>query len=113
MALISMALAVALGAFGAHGLSESVSPARLETWDTAVRYHLWMSVTLLIVSLWTGGVARVAIGCLWIGTAVFSGSLYALVLLDWPILGAVTPMGGLLMITGLVWAAWTLHLDQH
>ena len=104
------ALGVALGAFGAHGLRPRVTPARLETFETAVRYHLIHAVALLALAGLAGrgvpGRTATRIAGLWIaGTLVFSGSLYALVLLDLPILGAVTPIGGILYISGWIWLA--------
>jgi uncharacterized membrane protein YgdD (TMEM256/DUF423 family) len=85
------------GAFGAHGLEGTVPPARLETWETAARYHLVHAVALLFLA---GRPGRWAFRLMTAGIAVFSGSLYALVLLDLPRLGAVTPVGGLMLIAG-------------
>lgn len=105
VALLSLALAIGLGAFGAHGLTDLVSESRLETWETAVRYQVWMSLALLALN---AGRFAVVPGALWTmaaGMLIFSGSLYTLVALDLGLLGAITPIGGLLMIAGLVWAA--------
>ncbi len=96
------AIGIALGAFGAHGLQDLVAPERLETWETASRYHLLHAVAMLALpddarrtrQLWLAGVT------------LFSGSLYALVLLDLPILGAVTPLGGLSFIAGWALLGW-------
>ena len=102
---IGGALAVMTGAFGAHALSSSVSPARLATWQTAAHYHLAHSLALLACGLAAKAVSsRLLIAAGWlfaVGILLFSGSLYALVLLDVPALGAVTPLGGVALI-----AAW-------
>ena len=96
------AFGVLLGAFGAHVLDGRVTPERLQTWETAARYHQVMAVALLVlVSLPT--VPRRSVQAIAAGTLVFAGSLYLLVLLDLPWLGAITPLGGLLLIGG--WAS--------
>lgn len=100
------ALGVALGAFGAHALEGRVVPARLDTFETAVRYLMYHALGLLLLSRTAGtGVARVLLTA---GTAVFSGSLVILVLTDTGWLGAVTPLGGVLLISGWLLAAWRL-----
>ncbi len=106
---ISGALAVALGAFGAHALAEAVTPERLGTWRTASQYHLAHAVALVAVALAARGGWNVrASGALFLaGTVLFCGSLYALVLLDLGALGAVAPLGGLAFISGWLWLAWT------
>ena len=103
---------VALGAFGTHALAPRVTPDRLATWDTAVRYHLIHAVALLALGLarsrWRVPSLSRAGGLLLAGTAVFAGSLYLLVLTDTPVLGAVTPVGGVLLLAGWATAAWGL-----
>ena len=108
-------LAVGLGAFGAHGLANMLTPERLVTYETAVRYQMYHAIALLVVALaltqWpaatkplqTGGWLFVA------GIILFSGSLYLLSVgaIRW--LGAVTPLGGVAFVGGwlfLVLAAW-------
>ena len=104
-----MFLAVALGAFGAHGLrNRGVGPEMIEIWRTAVLYHLVHGLGLLGVAL--AGVARIAwakvvTGLFLAGIALFSGSLYLLVLTGERWLGAVTPLGGVAFLAG--WAALT------
>lgn len=96
------AFGVMFGAFGAHVLEGRVTPERLQTWETASRYHLIMAVALLVlVNL--PQVPRRAVRAIAAGTLIFAGSLYLLVLLDRPWLGAITPLGGLLLIYG--WAS--------
>ena len=106
---VSGALAVAVGAFGAHALAETVTPERLATWRTGSQYHLAHALAMGLVAAlarWNTGWA----GALFLaGTVLFCGSLYALVLLDLPVLGAVAPLGGGAFIAGwlrLAWAGW-------
>lgn len=106
-----LALAVILGAFGAHGLKAMVTPDRLETWDTAVRYHVWMSLLLIALSGSSFQFSSWAYRLIVVGLLIFSGSLYLLVILDVGLLGAITPIGGVLMITGIVIAAIHCHRD--
>lgn len=94
--------AIALGAFGAHALRGLLaSNETREVWNTAVLYHLVHSVALL----WAGTVEPVlkgAVFCWGTGIAIFSGSLYALALTKIGILGAITPIGGLLLMVGWI-----------
>jgi uncharacterized membrane protein YgdD (TMEM256/DUF423 family) len=100
-------LGVALGAFGAHGLKNRLSPEMLEVFDTGVRYHMYHTFAVLIVAAAIGhiGNARLLAMAGWFffaGILLFSGSLYALALTSVGILGAITPIGGLLFLIG--WA---------
>ena len=100
-------LAVALGAFGAHALRERLSPDMAAIWRTAVEYHFWHALALVLVGVLSlvrplPGL-NVAGGAFALGVLVFSGSLYALALTGVRALGAVTPIGGVLMLAG--WAA--------
>lgn len=101
-------LGVAIGAFGAHGLRSMLEASgRFETFETAVRYQFYHALALLAVGvlllvrpelrqlgtaawLWVGGVL------------IFSGSLYALCFTGITKLGAITPIGGLLLIGGWI-----------
>ena len=96
--------AVALGAFGAHGLRDRVSPAMLEVYRTGVLYHLVHAVVLLAVALGARQLRRPRFiaGFFVAGIAVFSGSLYALALTEVRMLGAITPFGGAAFLIG--WA---------
>lgn len=103
-------LAVALGAFGAHGLRGRVAPDMLEVYETAVRYHMYHALGMLAVA-WTcarwPASAPAAAGWLFLaGIVVFSGSLYLLVLTGQRWLGAVTPLGGLAFLLGWAVLAW-------
>lgn len=110
---ISAFIAVALGAFAAHGLKSRLEPAVLATFETGVRYHMYHALALLAVgwacTRWPGNAAN-ASGWLFIaGTVLFSGSLYALSLGGIRWLGAITPFGGAAFLAGwlcLAWAAW-------
>ena len=107
---VAAGLAVALGAFGAHGLEARLSPARLETYQTGVLYHMVHALGLLAVawaaSQWPGGAVHAAGYLFLAGIVLFSGSLYLLVLTDTPWLGAVTPFGGVAFIAGWGLLAW-------
>jgi uncharacterized membrane protein YgdD (TMEM256/DUF423 family) len=95
---------VALGAFGAHGLRDRVSPAMLEVYRTGVLYHLLHALASLAVGLGAQRLRRArAIATLFaVGVALFSGSLYAMALTGITVLGAITPLGGLAFLAG--WA---------
>ncbi len=111
LAALLIAAGIGLGAFGAHGLEERVTPERLDVWNTASQYHLINALGLLLLGLRFGEEPKLpngAVAFLVGGLFVFSGSLYALVLLDLGILGAITPIGGLALITGWSWLG--IHL---
>jgi uncharacterized membrane protein YgdD (TMEM256/DUF423 family) len=97
-------LGVALGAFGAHGLRERLAPGMLDVYKTGVLYHLLHAVALLAVALGAERLARPrAVAVLFTaGVVIFSGSLYALALTGIRTLGAITPVGGLLLMAGWV-----------
>ena len=100
-------LGVAAGAFGAHALRARLSPDMLAVFETGVRYQMYHGFAVLIVALAIGhfGAARLLHLSGWSfigGVVIFSGSLYALALTDVRILGAITPIGGLLFLLGWV-----------
>lgn len=99
-------LGVVLGAFGAHGLKTRVSAEMLAIFETGVRYQMYHALALLAVGLTAarhGGALIQASGWLFVaGVAIFSGSLYLMTFTGARWLGAVTPVGGLLMIAGWV-----------
>lgn len=107
-------LAVALGAFGAHGLRGTVEPSLLDVWQTAVQYQMYHAVVLLLIvlagSLQPLRLLNWAAGLLIAGTLLFSGSLYALVLSGIKTLGMVTPVGGVLFLLG--WLVLSFALLQ-
>lgn len=104
-------LGVALGAFAAHGLKGTLSPADLSTFETGVRYQIYHALGLFPVAWacgrWPGTSAAVAGWLLVAGVALFSGSLYALVLTGERWMGAITPFGGLCFLAGWALLAWT------
>jgi uncharacterized membrane protein YgdD (TMEM256/DUF423 family) len=110
---VLLGLAVALGAFGAHGLEKVLTVKQLATWQTAVFYHFVHSLALLVLSL--AALVKPALAFrgikagLLIGLVLFSGSLYAWVLSGWSGLVFVTPIGGTIWLgvwLGLAYQAW-------
>lgn len=106
-----LALAVILGAFGAHVLEEIISTDRLQTWETAVFYHTWNSLGLLIIGIVQKSydidldyVPKYILA----GIALFSGSLYTLCLTGISLLGGVAPIGGVLLILGWSVFGWKM-----
>jgi len=107
---VAAALAVALGAFGAHALKGRIAPEMLVVWHTGVEYHAFHALGLLAVGVvaihlpgsallrWSGWLMLA-------GIALFSGSLYILALTSERWVGAVTPVGGLAFL-----AAWALFV---
>lgn len=98
-------LGVALGAFGAHGLRAMLDAAALGWWQTAVQYQMWHAVALVALAGLPASHGRPAF-LLTLGTAIFSGSLYLMALTGLRWLGAVTPIGGALMIAGWLLLAY-------
>ena len=103
-------IAVAFGAFGAHGLRGRLSPDMLAVFETGVRYHMYHALALLLTAALAsrdalhGSRAIAAAGWLFIaGIVLFSGSLYALAVTGVTVLGAITPIGGVAFLAG--WAA--------
>jgi uncharacterized membrane protein YgdD (TMEM256/DUF423 family) len=100
-------LGVAIGAFGAHGLRNRLSPEMLAVFEVGVRYHMYHVFAMLIVAAAIGhaGQARLLTIAGWSffsGIVIFSGSLYALALTGTTTFGAITPIGGLGFLIG--WA---------
>jgi len=104
-------LAVAIGAFGAHGLRATLTPQDLATFETGVRYHMYHALALLAVAWvsdrWPGAAATASGWSFVVGILVFSGSLYVLVLSQQRWLGAVTPLGGVAFLVGWVLLGWS------
>jgi uncharacterized membrane protein YgdD (TMEM256/DUF423 family) len=111
----AMFVAVALGAFGAHALKTRLTPDMTAVWQTAVQYHAWHALAVLVAGVlllqWPGQRAVEVAGWLFVaGIVLFSGSLYAMALTGVRGLGAVTPFGGVAFLAGwasLAWAAAT------
>ncbi len=111
---LSAFLGVALGAFGAHGLKNRVTPDMLAVWQTGVQYHLVHALGLLLIGILCHllpetSLVRSAGWFLLSGTVLFSGSLYVMVLSDIRALGMITPLGGVAFLVGwlmLAVAGW-------
>jgi uncharacterized membrane protein YgdD (TMEM256/DUF423 family) len=96
-------LAVALGAFGAHSLKQTLEThGMLDVWNKAVLYHFVHAVALLVLALY-GAANRSAWWLLFAGILIFSGSLYVMALTNLRWLGAITPIGGLCFLAGWAW----------
>ncbi|MEP4093372.1 DUF423 domain-containing protein [Reichenbachiella sp.] len=100
-------LTVIIGAFGAHALKELLlANDRLEVFETAVRYQYYHAVALLVIGILAekiqGPWLRRATYLLSVGVIIFSGSLYTLSITNIGLFGAITPIGGLLMVLGWV-----------
>ncbi len=118
-AFILCGLAVALGAFGAHGLKRLVSPLQIETFKTGVQYHFYhafaIALAVIFSQLYDSQQLRHAIRYFAGGIFFFSGSLYALTFAEvagtegvrW--LGAITPIGGALFIYGWLSLAYAVY----
>lgn len=113
---ISGLLSVALGAFGAHALKERLDEYSLGIFHTGVTYQTTHALAMIIVALlikWypdSSGLQWAGWSFL-VGTLIFSGSLYALAMSGIKVLGAITPIGGVLFIVGwalLVIYAWKM-----
>jgi uncharacterized membrane protein YgdD (TMEM256/DUF423 family) len=103
IAAIAGFLAVALGAFGAHGLKDTLAQyATTAIWEKAVLYHFIHAVMLFVLAqrrpLWTGAWLSFLTGIL-----IFSGSLYLLAVTNVRWLGAITPVGGVSFLVGWAW----------
>jgi uncharacterized membrane protein YgdD (TMEM256/DUF423 family) len=107
-----MALAVVLGAFGAHALKESLSPEMMRIYNTGVDYQFYNALGLMLIGLtgfqieskyikWSGLLTT-------IGIIIFSGSLYVLALSGIKWIGAITPIGGLSFVAG--WITFVLAI---
>ena len=99
---------VAFGAFGAHGLKAIISPEMLTVYQTGVTYQMWHALGLILVALLqqsspTAQLLSWAARLMFIGILLFSGSLYALAILDIKALGIITPFGGVCFLI-----AWLL-----
>ena len=113
LAALSGFIGVAMGAFGAHGLKHLLSEHYLDIYKTAVSYQMWHSLLLVIIAMlpqhkwlsWAGW-------CLIAGILLFSGSLYALTILNLSWLGMITPFGGLAFLGGWALLGWYAYQQQ-
>jgi len=102
-------LAVALGAFAAHGLKDVLDDYGTGIWNTAVQYQMFHATALILVGILMarsilGEVKqlKIALICFNLGILIFSGSLMVLALTGIKVLGAITPIGGVLFLVGWV-----------
>lgn len=102
-------LAVALGAFGAHALKAILDDYGVGIWDTAVQYQMFHATAILIIGVLMstklmGNVAALKWAAILmnLGIIIFAGSLYVLAISGIKILGAITPIGGVLFLTGWI-----------
>jgi uncharacterized membrane protein YgdD (TMEM256/DUF423 family) len=108
-------VAVAVGAFGAHGLKDVIDLQAMQLWKTAVDYQMHHALGILALGLSAvvipegkhPAIRRSAVA-LFVGIGLFSGSLYALALGAPRVLGIITPIGGLALLVG--WALWVVTL---
>lgn len=97
-------IAVALGAFAAHGLKGKLAPELLGAFQTGAQYQMYHALALLALGLWlrqgSNAWLRCACGLFIVGTLLFSGSLYALALTGLGLFGPITPLGGVCLLLG-------------
>ena len=113
-------LAVGIGAFGAHALSDRLTPELTSTFQTGVQYHMFhtlalFGVGLLLLTLPQAALPRISGYLFTLGIVLFSGSLYVLAITGIRWLGAITPLGGLCFLAAwgcLVWFAATTQLQS-
>jgi uncharacterized membrane protein YgdD (TMEM256/DUF423 family) len=118
-ASILLALAVAIGAFGAHGLKAHLSTDMLHTYKTGVEYHFYHALGLLLIGVlsisFPSNLLKWSAILLTVGIILFSGSLYIMAISGIKWLGAITPLGGLSFIVGwvllfvAVWRRMPIH----
>jgi uncharacterized membrane protein YgdD (TMEM256/DUF423 family) len=116
VAAVNGFLAVAFGAFAAHGLSTRIDAHALQTFETGARYHMYHALALGLAALaMRGAAAPLANGSAWfflVGILLFSGSLYLLALTGIRTFGIVTPFGGLSFLIGWALLAWSATKAQ-
>ena len=109
---ISALLAVALGAFAAHGLKQHLDEYELGIWQTAVDYQMTHSLGLILIGLLAKSfsINLNKPGFIMLtGILIFSGSLYALSLSGIKTLGMITPIGGMCFLIAWAWLAIRIH----
>jgi len=111
---LSALSAVVLGAFGAHGLKDLlITQNSTSTWETAVRFQMWHSLALILISLLKSNhsITPSVTHTLILGIILFSGSLYGIALGGPTWLGPITPLGGMLLITSWLLIAFRTKLN--
>ncbi|NQY52045.1 MAG: DUF423 domain-containing protein [Campylobacteraceae bacterium] len=111
-----MALTTILGAFGAHALKTILDDYSLNVFELAIRYSFYNTIALFALAfistlLINQKKIKISFYLIFIGTLVFTCSLYALALLGKPILGAITPIGGALIIIGWIITFYVIYKD--
>lgn len=102
---VNAMLAVALGAFGAHGLEGKLSEKYMDVWDKATAYQMYHALGIIAIAILNGTTKMNLNTAGWLmtlGIVIFSGSLYLLALTQIKVLGAITPIGGVLFIASWV-----------
>ena len=116
IAALNLAIAVMVGAFGAHGLKKIASEQQLTWWQTATDYFFYHALGLVLLGIIAKTLPQIAIKgsfwCIQIGIILFCGSLYVMALGLPRGLGAITPIGGLFMIIGWLLLAWQAFKNQ-
>lgn len=106
-----LALAVLIGAFGAHGLKNMVTPEKLVTFETGVRYHFYHALGLVLLALIQQTFQNLRLGVsyfsFFVGILLFSFNCYFYVLTDIKTFAMIVPLGGLLFVLG--WGAMTVQ----
>ena len=109
--LLMCAASVGAGAFGAHGLRSALDAEHLVLWETAARYFMYGGIAVCILGL-AGRVStadlRLAGWLLFVGSLIFSGTVATIALGGPRWLGAITPIGGTLLIAGILVFAWRM-----
>jgi len=113
IAALNLLLAVAAGAFGAHGLKKILAPEMLVIWQTGVTYHLIHGLGLFAIAIamsrFSARILSLAGTIMLLGIILFSGSLYLLAVTGMRSIGFITPCGGVSFLAAwllVAWAAW-------
>lgn len=109
--LLMCAASVAAGAFGAHGLRSALDAEHLALWETAARYLMYGGVVVALLGLAGRGSnvdLRLAGWLLFAGSVIFSGTVAVIAVGGPRWLGAITPIGGTLLIVGILVFAWRM-----
>jgi uncharacterized membrane protein YgdD (TMEM256/DUF423 family) len=105
-ASVLLALAVVIGAFGAHGLKSHLSTEMIQVYKTGVEYHFYHALGLLLIGVLSismpSGFLNWSAFLLAVGIVLFSGSLYIMAITGIKWFGAITPLGGLSFIAGWI-----------
>ncbi|MEC3964849.1 DUF423 domain-containing protein [Flagellimonas halotolerans] len=109
-------LAIVLGAFGAHGLEKLVDAEAVDTFETGVTYQMYHAFFLLFLGIWSGLALKskkIVFILVLVGVILFSFSIYLLALnsltaFDFKIIGFLTPIGGVLMISGWFYLGYNI-----